>query len=329
VRFLIFLIFILSHAAFAQLSPTEKEWIGQLNLTAGLPEHLLSTRSVVFYSFGLTIEELEAIQISFQRTGIDAVSYFELDKLTAGKDIIRAFGFFLQKREIANLIFIEREESDFRISITAFNGNDNLIDKGQAAWSYSNRLLAEALKELYRTSSSEQKKLNLLINDVPELDMPIDPILGKRNEFYALDLKVDPLSVPLTGDDAVDKRIKEIFETYYPLKYKFIEPGLSERDMRKQGLPYVLCFVHTRDVAAKELLGFDMSKSESALVSVTYPGDQQQLKNIASNTPVYKFYFKHIDSGNVFFGTRWDADLTWDQALLNQIKGMKAELRLN
>lgn len=328
-RFLIFLFSILFHTAFGQLSLTEKEWIGQLNLTAGLPEHLLSTRSIVFYSFDLSIEELEGIQLSFQRTGIDAVSYFELDKLTAGKDIIGAFGSFIQKREIANLIFIEREESGFRISITSFNGKDNLIDKGQAAWSYSNRLLAEALKELYRTSSSQQRKLNLLINDVPELDMPIDPILGKRNEFYALDLKVDPLSVPLTGDDAVDKRIKEIIETHYPLKYKFTEPGLTDRDIRKQGLPYVLCFVHTRDVAAKELLGFDMSKSESALVSVTYPGDQQQLKNIPSNTPIYKFYFKHIDSGNVFFGTKWDADLTWDQALINQIKGMKAELHLN
>jgi hypothetical protein len=107
------------------------------------------------------------------------------------------------------------------------------------------------------------------------------------------------------------------------------EPGTSERDLRKQGLLYVLCYVHTRGVAAKELLGYDMSKSESALVSVTYPGDQQQLKNIPSNTPIYKFYFKHIDSGNVFFGTKWDADLTWDQALLNQLKGMNAELRLN
>jgi hypothetical protein len=30
----------------------------------------------------------------------------------------------------------------------------------------------------------------------------------------------------------------------------------------------------------------------------------------------------------VFLGTKWDADLTWEEALLNQINGMKAELRL-
>jgi hypothetical protein len=92
---------------------------------------------------------------------------------------------------------------------------------------------------------------------------------------------------------------------------------------------YVVCFVHTRGAIARELLGYDMSKSESAIVSVTYPDNQQQLKNISSNTTVFKFYFKHIDSGNVFFGTKWDADLTWQQALINQLKGMKTELRLN
>ena len=289
---------------------------------------MLSTRSAVFYTCNLTDKELETIQQSFQRTGIDAVSYFELDKLTAGKDITKAFGNYLLKREIANLVFVENDEGGYRISITAFNGKENLIEPAQAAWSYVNRLLAESLKELYRTSSSQQRKQNLLINDVPELDMTINPILGKRNEFFALDLKVDPLAVPKTGDEAIDRRLQEIFEANYPLKYKLTEPGTTERDLRKQGLLYVLCYVHTRGVAAKELLGYDLSKSESALVSVTYPADQQQLKNIPSDTPVYKFYFKHIDSGNVFFGTKWDADLTWDQALLNQLRGMKAELRL-
>ena len=72
-----------------------------------------------------------------------------------------------------------------------------------------------------------------------------------------------------------------------------------------------------------------MSKGESALISVTYPNGQQQLKSFSANTPVYKFYFKHIDSGNVFLGTKWDADLTWEQALKNQIKGFKAELKVN
>ena len=316
------------HVAIAQFSMDEKTWLEQLNLQGGLPEKLLSTRTVVFYDYTLTEKEIKDMQQSFQRTGVDAVAYFELDMLTAGKDVTKAFGEYLDKREVANLMFVQKSEHGFRIIATPYNGKENVIDKQQAAWAHSNSNLNEALKELYR-ASSYQKRQNLLINDSPETGLKINPILGNRNEFYAIDLKVDPLAVPKTGDELMDKELEEIFKLYYPLKYKMTEPGTSEKDLRRQGSLYVVCFIHTRGVVAKELLGYDMSKSESALVSVTYPDNQQQMKSISSNTPVYKFYFKHIDSGNVFFGTKWDADLTWEQALINQIKGMKAELRLN
>ena len=328
ITYVLFIGALACNIAFAQFSMDEKTWLEQLNLQGGLPDKLLSTRTVVFYDYTLTEKEIKDMQQSFQGSGVDAVAYFELDMLTAGKDVTKAFAEYLNKREVTNLLFIQKSEQGFRIIGTTYNGKENVIDKQQAAWSYSNGNLNEALKELYR-ASSYQKKQNLLINESPETGLKINPILGNRNEFYAIDLKVDPLAVPKTGDELTDKELEEIFKLYYPLKYKMTEPGTPEKELRKQGLLYVVCFVHTRGVVAKELLGYDMSKSESALVSVTYPDNQQQMKSISSNTPVYKFYFKHIDSGNVFFGTKWDADLTWEQALINQIKGMKAELRLN
>lgn len=312
----------------AQFAIDEKSWLEQLNLQGGLPEKLLSTRTVVFYDYTLTEKEIKDMQQSFQRTGIDAVAYFELDMVMAGKDVTKAFGEYLTKREVGNLLFLQKGEQGFRLIATVYNGKETVIDNQQPAWAYSNSNLSEALKELYRSTSS-QKKQNLLINDVPEVGLKINPIAGNRNEFYAIDLKVDPLAVPKTGDETTDRELEEIFKLYYPLKYKMTEPGTAEKELRRQGLLYVVCFVRTRGGVAKELLGYDMSKSESAIVSVTYPENQQQLKNIPSDTPVYKFYFKHIDSGNVFFGTKWDADLTWQQALINQLKGMKAELRLN
>jgi hypothetical protein len=313
----------------AQPFMNEKQWIEQLNLSGGLPEKLLSTRTAVFYSYTLTSKELTDAQEYFQRSGVDAVVFFEFDKLMASTDITKAFSAYLIKREISNLAFIEKGETGFRFSITAFNGKENVVDPGQNTWSVSNTVLTEVLKTLYRTAANQQKKQNLLINDAPELDLPINPILGKRNEFFAIDLKVDALAVPKFGDEALDKQLEEILKANYPLKYKLTEPGTPEKDLRKQGYFYVVCFVHARGSVIKELMGYDMSKSESALVSVTYPDGQQQLKNIPSNTPVFKVYFKHIDSGNVFLGTKWDADLTWEQALLNHIKGLKAELRLN
>ena len=105
---------------------------------------------------------------------------------------------------------------------------------------------------------------------------------------------------------------------------------MTERELRQKGSLYVLCFVHTRGSIAKEILGYDTSKPESAYVAVTYPeGGQQQLKNIPAETPVYKFYFKHIESGNVFLGTKWDADTSWQQALRNHLMAFKTELKVN
>ncbi|HOX82122.1 MAG TPA: hypothetical protein PLJ60_00465 [Chryseolinea sp.] len=328
-RTLILLLVFSYTIAHAQITIQPKEWIDQLNLKGGLPEKLLSTRSVVFYSYTMTAKEIKDVQESFQRTGIDAIVYFELDKLIASRDVTRTFSNYLESRDISNLVFVEKRENDFRLTLTPFNKKESMIDNQQNAWSLNNSVLTEALKELYRTAANQQKKQNLLINDVAEMDFPINPIVGRRNEFYASDLKVDPLSVPKTGIEEIDKQLEEIFTANYPLKFKLTEPGLSEKDLRKQGSLYVLCFIYARVGVAKSLLGYDMSKSESALVSVTYPNGQQQLKNFPSDTMVFKFYFKHIDSGNVFLGNKWDADLTWQEALLNQIKGMKAELRIN
>jgi hypothetical protein len=323
------IVLLFSFTSFAQSFPYEKgNWIDQLNLSGGLPEKLLGTRSVVFYDYKLSSKEMSEAQQYFQRTGVDAVAYFELDMLMASKDVTRTFSDYLIKREIQNLVLIEKSDAQYRITITLFNGKENVADDKQSAWSVSNKVFTEALKSLYRTAANQLKRTNLLINDLAETDLTINPILGKRNEFFAIDLKVDPLAVPKTGDEAVDKQLEEIFKNNYPLKYKLTEPGLSDKELRKQGSYYVVCVVYARAVVAKKLLGYDMTKSESALVSVTYSEDQPQLKNIPSNTPVYKVYFKHIDSGNVFLGTKWDADLTLEQALLNQLKGLKAELRL-
>ena len=241
--------------------------------------------------------------------------------------LFASFGSYLLRREVTNLLFVEKNDSDFRMTCTLFNGKENVVDKSQKAWSIRNAVFLEMVKMLYRQASAQPRQ-NLLINPEPETGLLINPISGKRNEFYAIDAKVDPLAVPMTGDPAVDAELEKIFADNYSLKYKLTPAGTSEKDLRKQGLLYVICVVRTRDAIAKELLGYELKGSETEFTSTTYPDATPQAKNIPANTPVYKFYFKHIDSGNAFLGTKWDADETWQQALLNQLRGMKAELRL-
>jgi hypothetical protein len=77
------------------------------------------------------------------------------------------------------------------------------------------------------------------------------------------------------------------------------------------------------------LLGYDMSKASNAIASISYVDGQLQLKTIPASTIIYKFYFKHLENSNVYLGTKWDAETDWQQALLNQIKGLKTELKIN
>lgn len=308
---------------------SDSDYVEKLDLNGNLPEKLLSTRSAVFFTPDITQQQLNEAQNTFQRSGIDAVAYFPIDMLTSAADVKRAFSILFTKREISNIIFLDKPEK-WRIVITQFSGKESVVETKQPSWSVTNGIWTEALKVLYRSASTTLKKQNLLVNDFPETEISVNVIIGKRNEFYAVDLKVDPLGIVKTGDATFDQELEAIITANFPFKFKFFEPGTTEKEMRKQGFFYTLYFLRSRAFVARELLEYPTTKSESAIVSVTYPeGQQQQLKNIPSNALIYKVYLKHIDSQNVFLGGKWDADLTWQQALLNNIRGLKFEMRLN
>jgi len=69
-----------------------------------IPEKLLSTRTAVFYPYFFTSQDLEKIQLSFQKTGIDAVMYLDGDFVYSGRDPLVALAELLNKREISNLV---------------------------------------------------------------------------------------------------------------------------------------------------------------------------------------------------------------------------------
>lgn len=326
IRVLICCLFAAS-AAFAQIPVGEQELIARLQTGNALPQNLLSTRSVVFYPYTMPMTELESIQEYFQRTGIDAVVYIQSDFLAAGRDPSVALAEYLNAREISHIIIIGNNDG-YSFHIAEYNNMADLFKKDQIAWFHKERTLDALLQTLFRTANSTLRKENMLINEYPELAMPLNVFKGRRAEFFAIDLKVDPLAMPKFGDETVDQELEEIMKTY-PFKYTLTESGLSEPQIRKDGSYYVLRFVYARDKAAQQLLGYNSAKAQSAIVSVTYPENTAHLKNIPADAMVYKFYFKHIDSGNIFLGTKWDADLTWQQALLNQLKAFKAELNVN
>lgn len=314
-------------AAKSQIPVGEEQLLQRLQAGTTLPEKLLSTRSVVFYPHQTPMKELEKIQEYFQRTGIDAVLYLESDLLAAGRDPSVALAEYMNAREVSHVIILRRDEG-YGMYIAPYNNMATLFEPQQPAWYRKEKTLDVLLQSLFRQANSTLTRENMLINEYPELAMPLNLFRGRRADFFAIDLKVDPLGVPKFGDEAMDRELEEIMKAY-PYKYKLTEAGLSEGQIRQDGSYYVLRFVYARAKTAQQLLGYDVTKSQSAIVSVTYPENQAQLKNIPADAMVYKFYFKHIDSGNMFLGTKWDADVTWQQALINQLRAFKAELKLN
>jgi len=327
-KFLVIPLLFLASAAAGQLPFNEQQFLSRLKTEGTLPETLLNSRTVVFYPFTMTEKELEKVQKSFQRTGIDAVVYFENDLVSAGRDASVGLGSYLNKREVTNLVYFRKDADGYTVYITKYNQKANLVEQGQSAWMHRNRALDVMLQNLYRTAANALKKENLLINDIPEKGFDINIIEGRRNEFFAIDLKVDELAVPKFGDEAMDRELEEIMKLY-PFKYRLTEPGLSEGELRKQGFLFVLRFVHSRNKVARNLLDYDMTRSQSAIVSLSYDEDKQLLKNLSVNEVVYKFYFKHIEAGDVFLGTKWDADPQWQQALKSQLYGFKIEFKVN
>lgn len=293
------------------------------------PANLLSSRSVALYDYTVTQEELSEFQRGFQRIGIDAIAYFTTDVVASGKDPMKAYAEYFMERQITHLLFLEKGPFGFRFTASPFNNKPTLVDAGQPAWQVSRAKLNELLTAILQDSWRAQKKSNYLVNEFPETDIFVDAIKGRRQEFYAIDLKVDNLAVPKFGDEAMDAALDKFFAENYPLRYKLVEAGSDEQELRRKGFLYVLCFVHSRGQAAKEALGYDLSKGEKSYASITYPDGQLQLKILPKEEVVYKFYFRHIDNGNVFLGTKWDADTAWLDALRNHVMGFRQEAKIN
>jgi hypothetical protein len=320
---------VLSTLALAQLPAGEELILEKLVLGNSVPENLLATRSIVFHDPSFREAQLLQIQEAFQKTGIDAIGYFVTDIAFAGKDVVRSHANYFNSREVSYLIFLSKTSDGYSSIITAFNGEQSFVEKGQSAWHVTNADLVEMLLTIFRTAINDQERKNFLINDHPETNFNLNYITGRRSDFYAIDLKVDNLAVPWFEDAAKDTLLMHFFKDNYPFRYGHTTSRADDSEYRKEGFHYVLCYLHTRGRAAREILGYNVNPNETAITSVTFPNGELNLKTISASTPVYKFYVKHIQSGNVFLGTKWDADVNWEDALRNYIKGFKAELKIN
>jgi len=329
VRYFYFLFaLLLVSPAFAQ-SLEEKELLARLTYASSIPAELLSTRSVVLFQSSIPQKDLDECQSFFQQTGIDAVAYFDIHRMLAGHDVRKAYASYLTNRGIKFLILFQKDEKGYRLIFCSFNGKKDLVDANSVAWKQENVSLNELLRTVYRFAVSNLKKQNFLINDLPEMDITINPFTGRMNETFSVEVKSFKTAIPKFGNASDDAELEAYLKANFPLKYELVEPDATEESLYSKGFRSILRFVHARGKVAKEILGYDVTQVARSLPSAVFVNDEIQIKTIPSDQVIYKFYFKNIEYGNVFLGNKWDADLSWQDALRNHIQAYKINQKIN
>lgn len=341
------------------IDPTFLRQSQLLNYNNELPKNIISSRTAVFITcpYGNSSNQNNWKEIAgevhkgLKKSSIDAVAYYHLKDIYAGNDASKAFAEDLKKREIKNLAFVVVDPnagaSKYSITIVPFSGDENFITPKQNAWKAENRELAKILNDLYlQISNGGFEKSNYLIIDQPEFFEDTRINKGKRFEMFLSDLKLDKLAVPKfevnkgtskknentaadQGDvnnqgindefSAENSRLEGIMNTY-PFKHEIVDGSRTEDQLRKAGFQYILVRLNTSEQAIKDLLNYSAVKNASA--------EAKNFKKGIRTEPVYKYYIRHIYSGDIYLGNEWDAASTWQEALENHIFNMRKELNV-
>lgn len=344
-----------------------------LDYNNNLPDNLLHTKSVVFVDVpvksGTSLcGDWQALakegHQAFKSAGIDAVAYYNLGDVEAGKDASIKLAEELKSRQVENIILLSqvqlkiagKDAERFAILITDFNEESSFISHGQAAY----KEVAKDTEKLFKQFDKDIRKSgmvtqNHLIADQPEFFTGAGNIIkGKRAQGFAQDLKLDKLAVPQFEEATIpDNRpggnanknlekeieknnknvkrnnltLKEIMNDY-PYEYALVDPTTDEDKIRQDGYQFILLRLNTTGENIKEMLGYEVDTSETDYVTLQQNGGNIKMRHIPAKAPVYKYYIKHIYTGDVYLGNPWDADESWEDALANYIGNMKKDLNI-
>lgn len=314
-----------------------------------LPESLLYTKSVVFVNDhnqkqasawkDLSVEAHK----TFREAGIDAVAYYYFDDVKAGRDVSRKLAEELSQRQIKNIVVISRDKKGCGLAITPFSGNAFFFDKDQHIYkqtaSSCDQLFIELGKVAYRNKAEVQ---NYLINDQPEFFVGAGSVVGgRRAEAFAKDLKLDKLAVPKFQEDdlsllqssspGVDSSTLQVdhlnatlenIMADYPYEYALVDPDIDEDKLRQSGYQFILLKLHTTKAHIRDMLEYEQKEDATT-------AEKAVANSVDEQASVYKFYVKHIYTGDVYVGDVWDASKDWKEALRNYIHNMKKSLNIS
>lgn len=297
---------------------------------------------------------------TFARLGIDPVAYYNMDLLLAGQAVTSSFADDIKKRAIPIALILNRtlsnsQDTIYSITLGRISKEAVFFEAGQQAFRIQNNSFNGLMQQFIRAvSSSGLERGNFLILDTPEFFNQTQIFTARRFEKYNPDMKLDKLAVPLfegrTSPKSIpagmnrnevaakvalenreiaeaNERLKNIMQQY-PFNSGPVNYSDGEAAWRKEGYLFVLLNVHGRAETVRDLLNYESADTEAIYTSIKIVAGDSTIKTIPKNQEVYKFYVKHIPSGEVYLGNYWDADTTWTQALENFIANLKAALKV-
>ena len=309
----------------------------QLNISGTLPETLLNSRTVVLIrtdeSQGNVADKekepwkmvAEKAHKQLKYIGVDAVAYYDWRNVNAGPDASKAFAEAFRQRGIDNLMVVDSRNGNYRVTVTSV-GKEGLINSGGAAWQESGPEIAPIIGAMRDNAAKADMKLsNYLIIDKPEYFYTTDIKLKKRFFNFPLDLKLDKLAVPaydiFLSENSADSLagLNAVMQAY-PYQWGVTSPRTDEKDLRlKEGYQYVLLYLHTNTANIRKFLNYGANDEIPPELQADLSNDQS----------VYKFYIRHIYTGDVYGGTHWDAAATWQEALQNHLSYLRKEQAAN
>ncbi len=366
--FMVFYGFLLVPAYGQVMSSAERKMMAALNTESNaIPKDLLMTKTIVVISMDNGENDIrgdwkalaEEAHFYIQRLGIDAVLYFYIDDLIAGYDIQRAISEQMEKREIKNILMLSKDKVNNRDQyigvLTTWDEKPDMIANQQPSWKSQTSDLEILFRNLARSIDGANLTLeNLLIIDSPEYFSGGGIVANKRMETFNTDLRIDRLAVPKfetivvpeNNTSASSEMAKIIIEENskalarngqleqlmadYPYKYGIVSYDYDEKKLSAQGFQFVLMRVHSSGRNVRKVLGYEVSDEINELITMKKSSDGQiMLKSIPMDGMVYKYYVKHINSGEIFLGEQWDGDDNWQDAFHNHIAAIIAALKKN
>lgn len=359
--------FVLTPCLGQVMSSAELKMMTVLNSgTNSIPEDLLISKTIVVISIDNAENKnrgdwknlAKEAHFYLRKLSIDAVLYFYVDELISGFDIQGAITKQMNSRQIKNVFLLSQDkingQDQFIGVITSYNQSPNFISNNQNSWKSQTSDLEILFRNLARAiDNADLTSENLLIIDTPEFFHGVDIIKGRRSETFNTDLRIDRLAVPafldlpsMENSDAVstsemvalinkensknltrNSQLERLMSDY-PYNFKIVPYNYDEKKLSAQGFHFVLMRINSSGREVRKLLEYKDAEDIHELKSISQDNQgNTSKKSIPIDEMAYKYYIKHINSGDIYLGEQWDGDDNWQDALNSHITAIIKKLK--